>query len=54
MNVKTNTTKTKIKPKFIVVREYLGRKTMKEAFEEIITDQANSRFDKWKDKQKIQ
>ena len=44
---KSSNKKTKIRPKFIVEREYSGKRTMKEAFEEVITEQASSHFDKW-------
>lgn len=44
---KSSNKKTKIRPKFIVEREYSGKRTKKEAFEEVITEQASSHFDKW-------
>lgn len=44
--------KAKDKHKFIIEREYSGNKTMTEAFEEIIEEQTNCRFEKWIDNNK--
>lgn len=44
--------KRKIKPKFIIEREYSGNKTMTEVFEEVIEEQTNSKFEKWIDNNK--
>ena len=57
MNEKTrkpNAKHKKSKPILVVVREYSGKKTMTEAFEEVIEKQVNNRFDEWFDNKKIQ
>lgn len=38
------------KVQFIVVREFAGKQTMKEAFEQLIEKQTCSRFEEWLDK----
>ncbi len=38
------------KVQFIVVREFSGSQTMKEAFEHLIEKQTCSRFEEWLDK----
>ena len=39
--------KRKSKVRFIVVREFSGEKTMREAFEQLIERQPRERFEEW-------
>ena len=38
------------KVKFIVIREFSGDKTMREAFEQLIERQSHSHFEEWLEK----
>lgn len=44
------TKERKNRVQFIVVREFAGGQTMKEAFEHLIEKQTYSRFEEWRDK----
>lgn len=48
--VKSAKTGKKTKPRFIVVREYNGDQSMREAFEQLIERRANTQIDKWLEK----
>ena len=42
--------KQRKKVKFIVIREFSGDKTMREAFEQLIERQSHSHFEEWLEK----
>ena len=46
------TSKRKAKPRIIVVREFSGQRSMREAFEQAIENQAIERFSQWKESKK--
>ena len=46
------TSKRKAKPHIIVVREFSGQRSMREAFEQAIENQAIERFSQWKESKK--
>ena len=46
-NTPAHTTKQQTKKKFIVSREFSGKQSMKEAFEQLIEHQTHSQFEEW-------
>ena len=48
----TTTSRRKAKPRIIVVREFSGQRSMREAFEQAIENQAMERFSQWKESKK--
>lgn len=44
----------KNKVRFIVVREFAGEKTMREAFEQVIERQASEHFEEWLERREME
>lgn len=42
----------KTKPRFIVVREFIGQRSMQEVFEQAIENQVSDKFLRWKESKK--
>ncbi len=52
VSIENNHVSKKTKPRFIVVREFSGQRSMQEVFEQAIENQVSEQFLRWKEAKK--